>query len=147
MKNTNKNPLPDEVKINLDMLRSLMLNRVGGHVDSANVVNTHQRSSVKRGVDLLQQLAQPCSLSDTVGHSVILSLDAGFGDSVLTLEGPGDEVVTEKHSIGRGGLSRIRTTGPISISVHHKISRGRWSQQKAEMKGATNIVKNTLHSR
>ena len=85
MKITNKNPLPDEVKINLDMLRSLMLNRVGGHVDSANVVNTHQRSSVKRGVDLLQQLAQPCSLSDTVGHNAILGSCTEARDCVLPL--------------------------------------------------------------
>jgi len=124
MKNTNitnGDPFADEVEMNLDMLGSLMLNRVGGYVDGADVVTIHQRSSVRRGVELMQQLVQPCGLSDTISHGAILSLGAGSRDSVLTLGGPGDEVVTEKHSIARGGLARIRTTGPININVHHKI--------------------------
>ena len=81
------------------MLGSLMLNQIGGHVDGADVVTIHQRSSVKRAVELLQQLAQPRSLSNTVGHGAILSLGTGSRDSVLMLGGPGDEVVAEKHRI------------------------------------------------
>ena len=46
---TNGNPLPNEVEINLNMLGSLMLNRVGGHVDDTDVVTIHQRSLAKRG--------------------------------------------------------------------------------------------------
>jgi len=43
---TNCNPLPDEVEINLDLLSALMRNRVGGHVDRADVVTIHQCSAV-----------------------------------------------------------------------------------------------------
>ena len=96
------------------MLGSLMLNRVGGHVDGADVVTIHQRSSAKRG---MKQLAQPSSLSDTVGHGAILSLGTGSGDSILTLGGPRDEIVPKKHSIARGGLARVGTTSPVSIRV------------------------------
>ena len=39
---TNGNPLPDKVEINLNMFGSLMLNRVGGHVDGADVVAVDQ---------------------------------------------------------------------------------------------------------
>ena len=39
---TNSNSLPDEVKINLNMLSSLMLNWIGGHVDDTDVVTIHQ---------------------------------------------------------------------------------------------------------
>ena len=85
---TNGNPLPNEVEINLNMLGSLMLNRVGGHVDSADVVTIHQRSSAKWGMKLLKQLAQPSSLNNTIGHGAILSLGTGPGDSILTLKGP-----------------------------------------------------------
>ena len=53
---TNGDPLLDEVEVNLNMLGSLMLNRVGGHVDGTDVVTIHQRSSAKRGVELMQQL-------------------------------------------------------------------------------------------
>jgi len=45
MQNTkiiDSNSLPDEVKINLNMLSSLMLNWIGGHVDGTDVVTIHQ---------------------------------------------------------------------------------------------------------
>jgi len=35
---TSSNLLPNEMEVNLDVLGALMLNRVGGHVDGANVV-------------------------------------------------------------------------------------------------------------
>jgi hypothetical protein len=35
---TNGNALTDEVEINLDMLRALMLNRVSGQVDNTDIV-------------------------------------------------------------------------------------------------------------
>jgi hypothetical protein len=39
---TDSNSLPDEVKINLNMLSSLMLNWVGDHVEGTDVVTIHQ---------------------------------------------------------------------------------------------------------
>ena len=74
---TNGDPLLDEVEVNLNMLGSLMLNRIGGHVDGADVVTIHQRSSAKRGMKLLKQLAQPSSLGNTIGHGAILSFSTG----------------------------------------------------------------------
>ena len=74
---TNRNPLPNEVKINLDVLSALMMNRVGGHVDRANVVTVHQCSAVQRGVKLLKELAQPGGLGDTISHCTILSFSTG----------------------------------------------------------------------
>ena len=70
---TNGNPLPDEVEINLNMLGSLMLNRVGGHVDNTDVVTVHQCSAAKRGVELQEELAQPCSFCNSISHSAVLS--------------------------------------------------------------------------
>ena len=35
---TKSNTLPDEVKIDLDVLGALMLDGVGGHVDSADII-------------------------------------------------------------------------------------------------------------
>ena len=143
---TNGNPLPDEVEINLNMLGSLMLNRIGGHVDDDDVVTIHQRSVAKRGVELQEELAQPCSFYNSISHSVILSFSTRPRDGVLTLGGPGDEVITEEHSIARGGLACIRTAGPIKISVYDKISGGGRSQQKTQMKRALDIAKNALQS-
>jgi len=53
---TNGNPLPDEVEVNLNMLGALMLNRIGGHVDDADVVTIHQCCLAYRGVQLRQKL-------------------------------------------------------------------------------------------
>jgi hypothetical protein len=50
---TNGNTLADEVEVNLNMLRSLMLNRVGGHADAADVVTVYQCGTVKRSTKLL----------------------------------------------------------------------------------------------
>jgi hypothetical protein len=43
---TNGNTLVDEVEVNLNMLRALMLNQVGGHVDGVLVLS--QYTSVAR---------------------------------------------------------------------------------------------------
>jgi hypothetical protein len=48
---TGSNPFSDEVKINLDVLGVLMLDRVGGHVDSTDVVTIHQCGATERGVE------------------------------------------------------------------------------------------------
>ena len=74
---TNGNPLPNEVEINLNMLGSLMLNRVGGHVDGADVVTIHQCGTAKGSTKLLEELAQPCRLGDSISHCAILSFSTG----------------------------------------------------------------------
>ena len=43
--------LPDEVKINLNVLGSLVLYRVGGHVDGTDVVAIHRCGVPERGID------------------------------------------------------------------------------------------------
>ena len=74
---TNGNPLPDEVEVNLNMLGALMLNRIGGHVDGADVVTIHQCGLAEGGVQLLQELTQPGSLGDTISHCAILNFCIG----------------------------------------------------------------------
>jgi hypothetical protein len=137
---TNCNSLLDEVKINLNVLSALLLNWVGGHVDRADVVIIHQCSGVQRGVKLPKELAQPSGLGDTISLCTVLSFNTGSGDGILTLGGPGDEVVTKIRSIARGGIACIWTTSPVSISVDHKICGCRWLQQKAQVKSASNVV-------
>ena len=74
---TNGDSLPNEVKIDLNVLGSLMLNRVGGHVDSTNVVTIHQCGAPKRGMQLEKELAQPGSLCNSIGHRAILGFSTG----------------------------------------------------------------------
>jgi hypothetical protein len=50
-------------------------------------------------MELLEELPEPTSFDHAVGYDVILNLGARAGDDVLALGGPGNKVVTEKHSI------------------------------------------------
>ena len=87
------NLLSNKVKINLNVLCALMLDWVGGHVGSTNVVTIHKCGPTQRGMKLLEELAQPSSFGDTVGHYAILGFSTRSGDGVLSLGGQGDEVV------------------------------------------------------
>jgi hypothetical protein len=113
------NAFPYEVEVDLDMLCVLVLNVVGGEVDGADVVTVDESALRQRSMELLEELSEPTSFSYAVGHGAILSLDARAGDDVLALGGPGDEIVTEKHSVARGGPTCIRATCPVRIRVDH----------------------------
>ena len=75
----------NEVQVDLYVLGALMLNRVGRHVDGANVVTIDEDRPAKWHMKLMKKLAQPGHLSDSIRHSPILSLSARPGDSVLAL--------------------------------------------------------------
>jgi hypothetical protein len=74
---TSGNTLADEVEINLNMLRALMLNRVGGHVDGADVVTIYQSCTLKGSTKFLEELAQPSRFGDPVSHGAILCFGTG----------------------------------------------------------------------
>ena len=53
---TNSDSFLDEVKINLNVLGSLMLNWIGGHVDCTDVVAIHHCGVTQGGVKLLNEM-------------------------------------------------------------------------------------------
>jgi hypothetical protein len=53
------NALTDEVKINLNMLRALVLDEVSGEVDGADVVTIDQSGLRQEAVQLHEQLTKP----------------------------------------------------------------------------------------
>jgi len=57
----------DEVNVDLDMLRATMMDRVGGHVDRADVVTINKRRRSNGDVELLEKLSDPATLGDGVG--------------------------------------------------------------------------------
>ena len=85
---TNSNTLQHEVKINLNVLGAWMLDRVGGHVDGADVVTIDQGSTSRRCMKLKEKLAQPGGFGNTISHSTVLCLCAGSGHCVLPLRRP-----------------------------------------------------------
>ena len=46
------NTLPNKVEINLDVLGALMMNGVGRHVDSADIIAVNQGSLTERNMQL-----------------------------------------------------------------------------------------------
>jgi hypothetical protein len=63
---TDGNVLSNEMKINLQMLRALMLNGVGGEVHDADVVAIDESAARWQSLELMQELVQPGGLSHTI---------------------------------------------------------------------------------
>jgi hypothetical protein len=126
---TDGNAFPDEVEVDLDMLCALVLNGVGGEVDGADIVTVDESALRQRSMELLEELPEPTSFSYAVGHSAILSLGARAGDDVLVLGGPRDEIITEKHSVARGGPTCIWATCPVCIRVDRQLGGGGGASQ------------------
>jgi hypothetical protein len=80
--------ISNKVKINLDVLGALMLDRVGSHVHRADVVTVYQNCTMKGSVELMKKLSQPGRLGDCIGDGAILGFGAGSGDCILPLGGP-----------------------------------------------------------
>jgi hypothetical protein len=51
---TDGHAFPHKVEVDLDMLRALVLNGVGGEVDSADVVTVDEGALCQRSVELLK---------------------------------------------------------------------------------------------
>ena len=120
---TEGNMLPNKVEINPNVLRALMLDRIGGEVDSTDVVTIDQGGSAERTAKLLQKLSQPASFSYPICNSPIFSFCTGPRHCRPMLGRPGDKIVPEEHRITRGRSASVGAAGPVSISIDNKLSR------------------------
>jgi hypothetical protein len=84
----NGNTLADEVEVELDMLRALVLDGVGGEVHDVDVVIADKCAPRQQTMELLEQLTRPCCLDDAVSHNTVLGLGAGAGYDWLPLRRP-----------------------------------------------------------
>jgi hypothetical protein len=141
------NALTDKVKINLNMLDALVLNGVGREVDGADVVAVEQSGPRQGVVQLHKYLTKPTRLCHTVGHGVVLRLTARTRDDVLTLWGPGAEVVAQEHRVALSGPAGVGTTGTFSISVDNEVWRRGTAKKQAVVKGALEVPNNVLRGR
>jgi hypothetical protein len=72
-------------KVDLHVLRTLMLHEIGGQVNRTDVVAVDECGALEGAVELLEKLAQLGGLCDVVGHHAILGLYAGVRDDVCRL--------------------------------------------------------------
>jgi hypothetical protein len=69
----------DEMQVDFDMLRALVLYRVSGEVHHADVVAVDDRGLTRWAAKLAKQLAEPPRLGDDVGDDSVLRFGAGAG--------------------------------------------------------------------
>jgi hypothetical protein len=144
---TDGNLLSDEMKINLHMLRALMLNGVGGEVHSANVVAVDESAARCWSLELMQELAQPGGLSHTIGDDTVLVFGTGAGDDSLPLGRLGEQVVPEEHGIAQRGATSVWAASPVGVGVDDQVGAGRAAQQQAKVRRRTKIAQDALHGR
>jgi hypothetical protein len=79
--------LVDDVKVDLHVLRVLVLHEIDGGVDRADVVAVDECGTREGAVEPLKQSIEPgcLNLNHAVGHSVILGLGARARDDGLPL--------------------------------------------------------------
>lgn len=91
MKNPNKsksNLIPHKVNINLYVLGALVMNRVGGQVDSRDLVKIYQGGTSRREAEVTKKMPKPGSLGHCIGDDTVFSLGTGSRDGKLALGGP-----------------------------------------------------------
>ena len=64
----------DEVQVDLHMLGPLVLHRVGGEIDDADVVAVDKRAPGEGAVKHSQELEEPSGLGHAVGNGAVLCL-------------------------------------------------------------------------
>ena len=78
-------PVVNDVLVDHYMLRSRMLNGVGGEIHCADVVTVDERALGEWVMKLRQELAKPGRLRHAVSDSPVLRLSTGEGDNQLPL--------------------------------------------------------------
>ena len=101
MKNMNfakSHLLADEVDVDLDVLGTTVVDRVGCHVDSADVVAVDDCSNLQRDMEFLKKLPQPAALGDDVSNRPVLGLRTEPGYRGLPFGRPGHQVVSQEDT-------------------------------------------------
>jgi hypothetical protein len=69
--------LVHEVDVQLDMLRSLVMDRIPRHVDARDVVAVDYHGRGHRAFELAEELAQPSAFGNGVGDAAVFRFSAG----------------------------------------------------------------------
>lgn len=69
-----RNLLPNEVDVDLDVLGPPVMDRVGRHVDTRDVVTVDNRGFGDVHAELTEELSKPATLGDDIGDRAVLRL-------------------------------------------------------------------------
>jgi hypothetical protein len=84
------NLLAYKVDVDLDMLHAMVMNGVGGHVDSTDIITIDDCRRRDGCMEFLEQLTKPTGLSHSVHNCTILNLHTRTRDRSLSFGGPRD---------------------------------------------------------
>jgi hypothetical protein len=110
----------DEVKVDLHVLRALMLHKIGGEVDHVDVVTVDEGRTHEGAVELLEKLAELGGLNH-VGHCTVLGPSAGARNDGLPLRGLGDKVDAQERGVAGCGPTCVGTASPVIVGVDHQL--------------------------
>jgi hypothetical protein len=65
--------LSNKMDVNLDVLRAMLLDWIGRHVNDAHIVTIDNRGRSHWKLQVLKELAKLAALSNNMGHSSIFS--------------------------------------------------------------------------
>jgi hypothetical protein len=99
------------------MFHATVMNRIGHHVNRANIVTLDNGSCVEGNMELLKQPVQPATLSHNMCNFPALSLSTGGRDSRLAFRGPRHQIIIEIHAVARGITPRVWTTSLVYIRI------------------------------
>ena len=114
----------NEVKINLHMLRPLVLDGVRREIYRTDVVTIDKGGLGRWLMEFLKELAKPRCFGDAVCDGAIFGFGARTRYCGLTFGRPGDHVLPKINTKPGSGSPCVGKTGPVSIRVGNKIQRG-----------------------
>ena len=136
---TKSHTVADKMKIDIDVFGPLVLYGIACNVRGRHIVTIDDGGMIRWVTKLMQELAQPAGLGNTICDATVFGLGSTPRDSGLPLRGPGQQVMAEKHTEPGGGLARVRTAGPIGVGISQKVEGGGLVQLQAIVCSATEI--------
>nr|GEX20729.1 hypothetical protein [Tanacetum cinerariifolium] len=88
MNMTNCNHILNEMNVDLNVFRPLMLNGVGRHVNDTNIVTVNHSISRKRIMQLTKKIANLCRFCDNISNTLVFCFGTGARDCVLSFSRP-----------------------------------------------------------
>jgi hypothetical protein len=101
MENTNlaeSHLLTDEMDVDLNVLGTAVVDRVGCHIYSADIIIVDNYGDLQWNMKFLKKLSKPTALSDHMSNSPVLGLRAGPGHHGLPFGRLGHQAIAEEDA-------------------------------------------------
>ena len=119
--NTSLNLFSDEVAINFDVFRTLVVDGVGGNMEGSLIVAVEHSWVGVRKVKLSKKGEKPREFTASVGHTTVLGLGGGSRHGGLLLRLPREERRAEENAEAGDRSARVGALSPIRICESSQV--------------------------